>query len=175
MVKPIKTGIKQYKGQKFIYEIFPDFSHWKNFIRFVCRDLHMDEIYDKSDIQIAIDEWIPMFFDIASKKDIKETQIVRVQNRAYKVTIHRLWKKTDWNIWARIICKWAKYNQEHIESEVQKVISKTIPNIISSQKEKKLSNIQIRISKENRDKLVNLARNENLSLSDFIIKKTLAV
>ena len=55
------------------------------------------------------------------------------------------------------------------------MISKIIPDIISSQKEKKLSNIQIRISKENRDKLVNLAKNENLSLSDFIVKRALAV
>ena len=175
MINPIKSWYKKYKWKKFFYEVFPDFSHWKNFIRFVCRDLHMDEIYDKSDIQTAIDEWIPMFSDIASKRDIKETQIIHVQNRAYKVIVHRLWKKTDWNVWARIVCKWAKYNQEHIETEVQKVISKTIPNIISSQKEKKLSNIQIRISKENRDKLINLAKNENLSLSDFIVKRALAM
>ena len=175
MIKPIKTGTKRYKWQKFFYEIFPDISQWKNFVRFVCKELNMNEVYDKSDIKIAIDEWIPMFFDITSKKDYKETQIIRVQNRTYKVIIYRLWKKSDWNVRVRIICKGAKYNQEHREKEIKNVISKIIPDIISSQKEKKLSNIQIRISKENRDKLVNLAKNENLSLSDFIVKRALAV
>ena len=175
MIRPIKTGIKRYRWKKFFYEIFPDISHWKNFIRFVCKALDMDEIYDKSDIKTAIDEWIPMFFDIISKKDFKETQLIQVQNRIYKVIIHRLWKKSDWNVWVRIICKWAKYNQEHREIEIQNVISKIIPDIIASQTEKKLSNIQIRITKQDKDKLINLAKNENLSLSDFIVKRTLAV
>ena len=137
MISPIKTGIKRYRWKKFLYEIFPDLLNWKNFVRFVCKDLNMNEIYDKTDIQSAIDEWIPLFSDMLSKNGVKETQVIHVQNRAYKVIIHRLWKKSDWNVWTRIVCKWAKYNQEHVESEVQKVISKTIPNIISSQKEKK--------------------------------------
>lgn len=79
-----------------------------------------------------------------------------------------------WDKAIKVICKWAWMNEIFSPEDLDLVINEIIPSYIDIRlEENKNSNLQIRIRKADKEKLKEIAKKENLSISDLIIKKIL--
>lgn len=96
---------------------------------------------------------------------------------SHKWNIYKYSVKDEIAFWEkaiRIICKWAKMNEIFAPEDLDLVINEIIPSYIDIQlEENKTQTLQIRIRKSEKEKLKEIAKRENLSISDLIVSKIL--
>ena len=79
-----------------------------------------------------------------------------------------------WEKAIRVICKWAKMDEIFAPEDLNLVINEIIPSYIDIRRQdNKTETLQIRIRKSEKEKLKEIAKKENLSISDLIVSKLL--
>ncbi len=101
-----------------------------------------------------------------------------------KWTINYNWKDYNYSIqdeiysWEkaiRVICKWAWMNEIFAKEDLDLVLNEIIPNYLEIKTENnKSSNLQIRLRTMDKERIKQIAKKENLSVSDLILKKVLS-
>lgn len=141
--------ILTYKGRDYPYtiEYLDDFlgdgSEW---FRITCEEVGLKSEFLKEDMEDAM-EFLKLFINTQLKEDCTTFEYFVIKGKKYKINLHRLGKKADGKIWARIVCKGAKYNKEHPEEQVEHVINNTIPALITAkQSQEKTVPYQIRFT-----------------------------
>lgn len=169
--------ILEYKGQQFPYHIeeLGDFiADGNERIRISSEQVGLNAEFLKEDMDDAL-AFLKLYINRSLKEDCVSFEQLKIWSRKYKVAIHRLGKKADWKVRVRIVCKGAKYNQEHPEEQLESIINQKIPEILKQgQAEKKTSPFQIRFTPLQREKLEQLAQKNGITLSDLIIQKVFA-
>lgn len=162
-------------GELFSYTIEPYFDEEGEARRVKCKALDMDMIYDLQYMPQDCIDGLHTFYETkrASQREWKKE--LKIGSRTYQVTFHYLGWKSDNNCWYRIVCKGAKYNKEHLSSDIEKIYTETLPALLEEkQQTEKTSPFQIRFTQNQRNKIVLLAKKEWVSISDFIVKKVFA-
>jgi len=96
--------------------------------------------------------------------------VVNYKNYDYKYAIKPIRIEDGENI-VQFICKWAKLNEEFLESDIKWLIS-DLPNILDKVTEtNKTDFIKIRVSKTEKLKFEENAQNENMDISKYIKAK----
>lgn len=70
---------KQYLGRVYDYNVINELYNWEKVIRVICNWAWMDEIFDKEDLDLVINEIIPTYIDI--KLEDKKTENLQVRLR----------------------------------------------------------------------------------------------
>ncbi len=162
-------------NKEFKYTIEPYFDMEGEACRVKCKALNMDMVYDlKYMPQDAIDG-LHTFYENQRALQREGKKELKIWAKTYQVIFHYIGWKSDNNCRYRIVCKWAKYNTEHLSSDLEKVYNEILPNILSrKQKTQKTSPFQIRFTQEQKNKISLLAKKQWLSISDFILQKAFA-
>lgn len=171
----METKIFEINGEKFEYTTQPFFDEEWEALQVKCEALGMDMVYDLKYAEQDTIDWLHTFYENKRAKEREWKKELKVWSKTYQITFHCLWFKTDDKCWYRIVCKGAKYNKEHLSSDLEKVYNNILPEILKSKQEnEKTAPFQIRFTPSQREQISLLAQKKGISISDLIIQKVFA-
>lgn len=171
----METKIFEINWEKFEYTTQPFFDEEGEALQVKCEALGMDMVYDLKYAKQDTIDWLHTFYENKRANQREWKKQLKVWSKTYQITFHCLGFKTDDKCWYRIVCKGAKYNKEHLSSDLEKVYNQILPHLLKAKQEnEKTSPFQIRFTKSQREQISLLAEKEWVSISDLIIQKVLA-